>query len=47
MFDGRRIQAEIGAGGICQDCIRSGLVSYFCSQACWNANMVSRVNTLH
>jgi len=41
IFDGRRIQADTGAGGLCKDCLQTGFVSYFCSQACWNVNRVS------
>lgn len=32
---------ETGAGGVCPDCMDEGYASYFCSQECYEANLVS------
>jgi hypothetical protein len=34
-------EGETGAGGICPDCMDEGYASYFCSQVCYDANLVS------
>jgi hypothetical protein len=31
---------ETGAGGVCPDCMDEGYASYFCSQECYEANLV-------
>ena len=33
-------EGETGAGGVCPDCMDEGYASYFCSQVCYEANLV-------
>lgn len=34
-------EGETGAGGVCADCMDDGYASYFCSQECYDSNLVS------
>ncbi|KAG9242138.1 hypothetical protein BJ878DRAFT_517043 [Calycina marina] len=47
IYDGRRTEADTRDGGICQDCLKTGFLSYFCSKECWDTNMSLHRDEFH